>query len=199
MFCGMEKLVSNPMNGHPAEFGDGLRSRIAALVRERGWCQNEFAQKAGLSLQTAREILEGSSPRRLRNRTIFGCAQALGLSVADLRSEVKPGPGDFHLSINSPSKAIWRYDLATQPEVKNWLQDARCEAAKYTFEEIEELTSIQGTGGPLTAEGLEAARTLLDRKRELLRRVHAIAGTEYLELLEDMVSLLFKKVQPYGE
>ncbi|CAN5321612.1 hypothetical protein BH10PLA2_BH10PLA2_05640 [soil metagenome] len=195
----MEKLVSNPMNGHPAQIGDGLRSRIATLVRERGWCQNEFARQAGLSLQTAHEILEGLSPRRLQNRTVFGCAQALGMSVSELRSEAELRPGIVNHSATLASKAAWRYDLATQPQVKQWLQNAHSEASRYTLEEIEELLSIQGTGGPLTAEGLEAARALLDRKRELLRRVHAIAGTEYLDLLEDMVGLLFKKVQPYGE
>jgi transcriptional regulator with XRE-family HTH domain len=169
------------------------------MVRERGWCQNEFARRAGLSLQTAREILEGPSSRRLQNRTIFGCARALGLSVAELRSEASAPPGTLNLSEKIISREAWRYDLATQPCVKDWLQYSQAEAATYTIEEIEELMSIQGTGGPLTAEGLEAARALLERKRELLRRVHAIAGTDYLDLLEALVSSLFKRVQPYGE
>jgi hypothetical protein len=29
--------------------------------------------------------------------------------------------------------------------------------------------------------------------------VHTIAGTEYLDLLEQFVGLLFEKVQPYGD
>ncbi|HEV8060622.1 MAG TPA: hypothetical protein VGP68_12140, partial [Gemmataceae bacterium] len=56
----------------------------------------------------------------------------------------------------------------------------------------------QGTGGPLTAEGLEAALRLLDRKRRLIERVHVIAGTEQLGMLEGIVDCLFERVQPYG-
>ncbi len=184
------------MNGHPTETDVGLSGKIAALVRERGWCQSEFAQRAGLSLQTAREILRGLCRRRLRNRTVFSCAQALGLSVADLQRRSEPAKsisnGNFRME-------DWRYDLATQPRVRDWLENEKTEAARYSQEEIDELLSIQGTGGPLTDEGLVAARHLLDRKRELIRRVQAIAGTEYLGLLESMVHWLFKRVQPYGD
>jgi transcriptional regulator with XRE-family HTH domain len=184
------------MNGHPVESDAGLSGKIAALVRERGWCQTEFAQRAGLSRQTAREILEGLSRRRLRNRTVFGCARALGLSVAELQRPLEPGK-EFPEGMSFAED--WRYDLATQPRVKDWLENAKSEAARYSHAEIEELLSMQGTGGPLTEEGLTAARRLLDRKRELIRRVQAIAGTEYLGLLESMVSWLFQRVQPYAE
>jgi transcriptional regulator with XRE-family HTH domain len=186
------------MNGHFCDSGGGLSGKIAALVRERGWCQREFARRAGLSVQTVREILEGSCSRRLRNRTIFGCAQALGITVAQLR-------GESHL--DSPEKAEahnpllaqdLRYDMATQPCVKEWLQDRRKEAADYTREEIGELLSMQGTGGPLTAEGLAAERRRLERKRDLINRVHTIAGTEYLGLLECVIGWLFERIQPYG-
>jgi hypothetical protein len=184
------------MNGHLSEPGDGLGDKIAALVRERGWCQSEFARRACLSVQTAREILESTSRRRLRNRTIFNCARALGLSVAELRDpscgDAAPSPGRF-------LRDDWRYDLATQPRLKEWMDNERSEASRYTPAELEELMSMQGTGGPLTDEGLAEARQLIERKRDLLRKVQAIAGTEYLGLLESMVQWLFRRTQPYGE
>jgi hypothetical protein len=37
---------------------------------------------------------------------------------------------------------------------------------------------------------------MIERKRRLLRRVTAIASTEYVDLLEQFVGLLFEKVQP---
>jgi hypothetical protein len=39
---------------------------------------------------------------------------------------------------------------------------------------------------------------VIERKRVLVRRVNAIAGTEYLEFLEKFVELLYEKVQPYA-
>jgi hypothetical protein len=45
---------------------------------------------------------------------------------------------------------------------------------------------------------LEAALRLLDRKRRLIERVHVIAGTEQLGMLEGIVDCLFERVQPYG-
>jgi lambda repressor-like predicted transcriptional regulator len=199
VFCGREKLVSKAMNGHFCDSDASLSGRIAALVRERGWCQKEFARRAGLSVQTVREILERSCPRRLRNRTIFGCAQALGISVAELRGDNGAHSKD---AANGNGRSLLeedlRYDLATQPQVKEWLQNQRTEATQYSREEIGELLSIQGTGGPLTVDGLAAARRLVERKRELIQRVHVIAGTEYLGLLESVVSWLFQRIQPYA-
>ncbi len=36
----------------------------------------------------------------------------------------------------------------------------------------------------------------IERRRRLVQQVHAVAGTEYLELLEQLVGLLYDKVQP---
>jgi hypothetical protein len=44
--------------------------------------------------------------------------------------------------------------------------------------------------------GVEHAVELIERKRRLLRRVSAIAGTEYVDLLEQLVGLMFDKIQP---
>ena len=66
-------------------------------------------------------------------------------------------------------------------------------------DEIDELLSLQGTGGPLTAYGVEHFVELIERKRRLKEQVDAIAGTEYLEFLEKLVGMLFEKIQPYGD
>ena len=187
------------MNGHLYDPNASLRSKIAGLVHERGWSQKEFARRAGLSRQTVREILEQTCHRRLRNRTIFGCARALNMAVADLRGQSGLATS---ASVGVRNRPILtedlRYDLATQPQVKQWLENEANEAARYSQDEIGELLSMQGTGGPLTAEGLQAALRLLDRKRRLVERVQIIAGTEHLSLLEGIVDVLFERVQPYG-
>ena len=85
-----------------------------------------------------------------------------------------------------------------QAEVKKWLAEAK-DPLDLTDEEVDELMSLQGTGGPLTSFGVERFVELIERKRRLIQQVQAIAGTEYLDLLEKMVGLLYDKVQPYGD
>ena len=63
-----------------------LGAKIARLVEERGWNQEDFARIAQLNRHTVREIIKNSTGRRLRNATIAACAKAFGLSAHDLRT-----------------------------------------------------------------------------------------------------------------
>jgi len=55
---------------------------------------------------------------------------------------------------------------------------------------------MQGPGGPLEKMGVENCVELLERRRHLVCQVREIAGTEYFELLEQLVRLMFEKVKP---
>jgi hypothetical protein len=179
-----------------------LAAKIARLVEERGWNQSDFARISGLNLQTIRQILMPSGDRRQRNATIGACARALGLTVSELRTlpldkllgrmhaprPVEEDPGRRRL-----------YEEATQPELVVWLERNPERAQRLSASEIDELLSLQGTGGPLTSIGVEHFVALIERKRDLVDKVQAIAGTEYLEFLEQLVDLLYEKVQPYGD
>lgn len=157
--------------------GADLAETIARLVQERGWTQEEFAQRAGLNRHTARKIMLGQ-PGRLQNGTIAGCAKALGLSVSALEG-LAPDP----------------YEEASQPELKAWLEHHPERAARLTPAERDELVSLQGTGGPLTAEGIEHFLQQIERRRKIVAQVEAIAGTEHVETLEKLVAELYEKVQ----
>jgi transcriptional regulator with XRE-family HTH domain len=186
------------MNDRPAP--DSLCAKIARLVEERGWNQEEFARIANLNRLTIRNIFLGGR-RRLHNATVSACARALGLTVADLRTlplerltarmSAKP------LQPLDPRKHL--FDQATQPELVAWLERNPERAAQLTAEERDELLSLQGTGGPLTAFGVAHFVELIERKRRLMEQVAAIAGTEYLDLLRQFVELLYDKVRPYPD
>jgi transcriptional regulator with XRE-family HTH domain len=190
------------MNGQIQSTSADLAAKIARLVEERGWNQEDFARIAGLNRQTVRQILQQNGDRRLRNATVCACAKALGLSVSELRnlplerllprmSSPRPSNGDGTLQR--------LYEQATQPELLAWMERNPDRACQLTNQEIDELLSLQGTGGPLTSFGVEHFVELIERKRKLIDQVHAIAGTEYLDLLEQLVGLLYDKVQPYGD
>jgi hypothetical protein len=179
-----------------------IAMKIARLVEERGWNQEEFARIARLNRHTARQILVETGSRRLRNATVSSCARALGLSVSELRDlpleRLLPRMRDTHPANGSDTQRRL-YDQATQPELLAWMERNPERARHFSPEEIDELLSLQGTGGPLTAFGVEGFVERLERRRKLLQKVHAIAGTEYLELLEQLVALLYDKVQPYPD
>jgi transcriptional regulator with XRE-family HTH domain len=190
------------MNGQTQVDPVELSAKIARLVEELGWNQEDFARNAGLNRQTAREILQPHSIRRLRNVTISRCASALGLSVNELRNlplgRLLPRL-KFFPATDREAVARRLYEMATQPELQGWLDRNPERARELTPEDVDELLSLQGTGGPLTRIGVEHFVELIERKRKLIQKIHAIAGTEYLELLEQMVGLLYEKVQPYRD
>jgi DNA-binding XRE family transcriptional regulator len=178
--------------------GLNLCAKIARLVEECGWNQEEFARSADLNRLTVRSIFQGGE-RRLHNATVSACARALGLSVNDLR--ILPLDRLLPRMQNRPSSAGSRvrelYERATQPELVAWIERNPERAAKLTADEIDELLSVQGTGGPLNAFGVAHFVELIERKRRLLNQVSVVAGTEYIDLLEQFVGLLYEKIQPY--
>lgn len=191
------------MNGQPSVSYADLAGKIARLVEERGWNMEDFARIAGLNRHTVRQIMQPTDgERRLRNTTIGSCAKALGLTVNELRNlpleRLLPRMNNPRVPLDD--QALQQlFEKATQPELLNWLERNRARAQLLTPEEMDELLSLQGTGGPMTAFGVERFVEVIERKRRLIERVHTIAGTEYLEFLEQFVDLLFEKVQPYGD
>ena len=179
-----------------------LARKVARLVEERGWNQEEFARITRLNRHTVRQILHPGGSRRLRNATVSACARALGLSVHDLRTQplgrLLPRMAEGHPA-DGEGGLRRLYDQATQPELRAWMERNPDRARGLSEEEIDELLSLQGTGGPLTAFGVEGFVERIERRRRLVQQVHAIAGTEYLDLLEQLVVLLYEKVQPYRD
>ena len=88
------------------------------------------------------------------------------------------------------------YDQAWQPELIAWLDRNDERARQLSPEEVEEILTLQGPEGPLSAYGVDTFVGRLERRRQLIRQVVAIAGTEFLDLLEQFVGLLHEKIQP---
>jgi hypothetical protein len=185
----------------PSTDSEELALKIKRLVQERGWNKEDFARFTRLNRHTVRQILGPGGQRSLRNATISSCARALGLTVSELRNqplekllprmvEGAGGPGD----------ALRRmFAQATQPELRAWMDRNPDRLRRLSGEEMDELLSLQGEGGPLTAFGVDAFVQRIERRRKLVGQVRAIAGTEYLDLLEQLVGLLYDKVQPNSD
>ena len=187
------------MDGKTTPRGLDLAAKIARLVEERGWNQEDFARIANLNRHTVREIVKNREGRRLRNATVKQCAEALGLEVNVLRD--LPLERLLPLMRNErhvPDTAALTLleEKATQPELAAWLREHPDRAAQLTFDEAEELLGIQGPNGPLARMGVEHYVEVIERKRRLYEQVNAVAVTEYLGFLEQMVGLLYEKIRP---
>ena len=189
-----------PDNGSVAIVADTasteLAFKIAKLVEERGWNQELFARISNLNRHTVRQILNTGPKRRLRNATVSQCAEALGLTVNELRTlplerllprmHGKP-PADEEALALLRSRAVL-------PELISWLERNPDRSAEFRPDEITELLDMQQESGPLVRLGVEQCVEMIERRRELLSRVRMIAGTEFLELLEQVVGLVYDKL-----
>lgn len=191
------------MNGHPqAVPASDLSLKIARLAEEKGWNQEDFARHASLNRHTVRQILQPHGERRLRNATVGACARALGLSVNELRTlPLERLLPRVHARLSTPEDDTLRrlYEQATQPGLVAWAERNPERAAQLTPPEMDELLSLQGTGGHMTGLGVERFIEYLERRRKLVRQVETIAGTDYLDVLEKLVGLMYEKIQPYRD
>lgn len=173
--------------------------KIARLVQERGWNHDEFARIADLNRLTVRSIFVGP-PRKLHNATVSSCARALGLSVHDLLTQPLERLLPRMRVPLAPTESLRvLYEQAMQPELLAWLEGNPERARQLTPQEIDELLSLQGTGGPLTEFGVAHFVDQLERRRKILEQAAVIAGTEYVDMLEQFVELLYDKIQPYKD
>jgi transcriptional regulator with XRE-family HTH domain len=189
------------MNGQPLNATVDLAYKIARLVDERGWNQEDFSRIAQLNRQTVHQIMNGGQ-RKLRNATISACATALGVPVSDLKSlplERLLARMHDRAPPNSDESLKRLYEQATQPELRAWIERNPERAGGLDEDELDELLSLQGVGGPLTSIGVEHFIAQLERRRQLVHKVKTIAGTELVELLEKLIELMYDKIQPYAD
>lgn len=96
----------------------------------------------------------------------------------------------------TPAPSLSRgYLLACQPIFCQWSIDHPDRFSELTPDEIDELLSLQATGGPLTEFGVEHFVGILERRRKLHLQLDAIAGTDWLDHVERYLELVFQAIQ----
>jgi transcriptional regulator with XRE-family HTH domain len=173
-----------------------LAYKISKLVEERGWNQEDFAKFSRLNRHTVRQILHAGPQRRLRNATVSQCAEALGLTVNELRTlplerllprmHGKPPADEGALKLLHTSAVL--------PELIAWLERNPERSAEFRADEITELLSMQEPGGAMERLGVEQCVDNIERKRELLLKVKMILSTEFIDLLEQVVELVCDRI-----
>src|SRR5437764_11553708 len=119
---------------------DNLAGKIARLVEERGWNQEDFARITKLNRQTVRQILLNQG-RKPHNATVQACAKALGLTVSELRNlpldRLLPR---MHGQPKAEGDETLRrlFEAAQQPDLVAWLERNPERARQLSTAEVEE-------------------------------------------------------------
>ena len=174
-----------------------LAGKIARLVQEKGWNGEDFARIAQLNRHTVRFILQGKPGRRLRNATISQCAEALGFTVHELRTlSLERLLARLHGRPANDEEFLQQLrESASLPEFLRWIERNPERLAGILPEEVPELLELQRPGGSMERLGVEHCLNWIERRRKLLQRVRLIGKSEYLPLLEQLVDLLYEKLQ----
>lgn len=188
------------MDAVSAGTGAELANKIARLVEEKGWNQEDFARTTRLNRHTVHQILHGGPKRRLRNNTVSQCAKALELTVSELRNlPLERLLPRMHGKLAADEESLKLLEeRATLPDLISWLERNNDRAKELRADEVQELLEMQAPGGPLEKLGVENFVELIERRRRLICRVKEIAGTEYFDFLEQFVKLIHDKVKPPG-
>ena len=124
-----------------------LANKIARLVEEKGWNQEDFARSTRLNRHTVHQILHGGPKRRLRNNTVSQCAKALELTVSELRllplDRLLPRMNGKPPADDESLKHL--YERAALPNLVSWLERNRDRAAELRADEVSGIARTSST------------------------------------------------------
>jgi transcriptional regulator with XRE-family HTH domain len=169
---------------------ESLSLRVKARCARRGWDLRDLAEQAGISRTTLYHLLEGRTARP-HGATLGRLAEAFDTSVEELLADLPP-------SHRSSEEAAARFDRATNPQVDEVARDRPGLFAAWSPDDWDELYSTFGAGGALTRHGVVAAAEAINRKREIIRRLHIVLETHLRVVAEELVDTLYRMVRPAG-
>ncbi|MGA2034084.1 MAG: helix-turn-helix transcriptional regulator, partial [Thermoguttaceae bacterium] len=134
----------------------------------------------GLDMRTIRGIARGT--HRPHARTLYRLAEGLAVSV-----------DEFFVD---PAQLLYRrFDRHTNPVVEEVLQCRPELFDGWGEADFDELHSRVGTGGPLTAEGVQTAVQAMNRKRELHDKLDILLESSHSRTIGGILDLLYEQVQ----
>jgi len=159
---------------HATTIALNLRRHMARA----GLTYEDVVAATELDERTIRGLSRGTT--NPHSKTIHKLAQGLGLEISDLfRSPGLPTPR--------------RFDRATNTLVREVVAANACTFEDWSEADFDELFSRFGTGGQLTEEGVLAAATEMNGKRDLWRQVSVILESGEAKLLAEFIALLYRR------
>lgn len=168
-----------------------LQQKIARLITQKGWNQEDFARISRLNRHTVRTIMLGKEVK-LRNSTLESCARAFGFTPDQLIQS----PLELLLSkldTNQTPVQQQRYrrllEGITREELKNWMEKHPDRARLLESSAIDEILSFQ-TNPSFNPGNLETLILRLERKARILEKVRHLNHPRHLEVLEHLLDTM---------
>jgi len=184
-----------------------LAARVEAVCLSRGWDRNELARQAGIS-RTTLYSLEHGRTRRPHGSTLHQLAEALGVSPAEFWNPVETAleAGQGLPERSTPKTDILaddldrrrQFDRDTNTLIPAVHADHPEFFAGWTAQEWDELYSTFGTGGQLSAAGVQETARKINRKRETIQQLNLLLETHLGDVAANLVESLYRMIRSDG-
>ncbi len=152
---------------------------VRRLMARSGLTLEQVIEATGLSERTVKALIAGRN--KPHARTLHRLAAGLGVSADEL--------------FQNPSLLAHRlFDRRTNPIVEEVVNSHPELFEGWTQADFEELYSRFGTGGALTAPGATDVVAIMNRNRDVHRKVALLLESGEAELLAGLVHLLYQKI-----
>lgn len=180
LFLGWPKILIDPTSASMYTSGMNTRqyrlsTNLRRLMAKFDLDTPQIVEACGVDERTVRGILNGAC--RPHQNTLAKLAEGLGVDLAELTMD--------------PNGAII-FDRATNPIVREVLESHwDAEFAFWPDEEIDELFSRMGVGGPLTVEGVLEIARLINERRAYIEKFKLLFETPSQNMLKGMIDCMY--------
>jgi transcriptional regulator with XRE-family HTH domain len=186
--------MSEPLLPTPETDKNRLIVQIRSACLRRGWDVGELARRAGISRTTLYNLQRGAT-RQPRASTLNSIARSLEIDPGLLYSH-DSGPLSESGATADQRARQREFDRYTNKAVDEVYRQSPELFSGWTADELAELYSNFGTGGGLTAEGVVAAATRMNQRRETIRRLNVVLETHLAEVAQRVIETLFEMTRP---
>ncbi len=187
-----------------------ISSRIRRRCLQKGWDLGRLARTAGISRTTLYHLEKGRTDQP-RLSTLSKIAAALEISpeqlcipneMASAAAETSAGcesgasTAADGTDVDAARAARREFDRRTNPVVADVAEHSPRLFIGWTNSDWDELYSSFGTGGALTAHGVETAAVRINRKRETMQQLQVVLETHLDEVAANIISVLYGMVCP---
>lgn len=196
-------MASFPQRKQPPAFQQFVAQRVRRGRLQRGWTQQQLADRADLSRVTVHHLELGTT-RHPRAATLNKVAAALEMPLEELCPESLPPLGATGSAsatlrpagLAAPTAASRAFDRATNRAVTALCNEQPQLFNGWTPEEWDELYSTFGAGGSLTPDGVKETAEWMNQRRETLRKLQIVLETHLGETAVRLIESLYESVRP---
>lgn len=166
-----------------------FRANLRWLMQWRGISFSELVRRTGIERHVIARWMK-SGAEKPRSEYLTRMASVLGLEDPRLIFEV-----DLHERQDDLLPQPRTIDRSTNPLIEQVVTEQPQLFASFSEDDWDEIYSLHGTGGPLTAEGVIGSADHINAKRDLRQKFEAVMETDYFPTLQSIIELMYRDTE----